>query len=1133
MRIQKIYIHNIASIEKAEIDFDKSPLSESTLFLICGETGAGKTTILDAICLALYNETPRTERVPGKEKLSVVGAEEQLSSVDDVRLMMRHHTGEACAKVEFVGNDGKVYEASWSVARAHKKIEGKLQNVVWQVKDIEGQKVYTGRNEVQEVIKNVISLDFKQFCRTSMLAQGEFTKFLLCKTDERAEILEKLTNTERFTKIGQAIFAITSAKKEDYERVKNELLNIRLFTDEEVANCQSQIDSLQAKVQQGDNLAKSISEKIQWLENYQKLLAREQKYEMVVQNAKKVIENEVFKENKKNVAAWDQTSEVRSSLLMVENSEKELSHLQNDTFPLLRMQYAKLCGNDLWAQQILQQMQQKVAEYQIFINGKQSYQPMFSQSQGIIAELKNILDFQNQLGKLKEGRKNITVDKEELSAANEKLQKELAVQKGLLDSLQKEIDENSKLKETEPLEKLNQQNNNLNNQLQQIHHAQTLWASWKDRDENQAIVKSGLDQLNKSLAEEKNKYPSLQSAEETAKKAYELLLETQRKMQTALGDAAKNLRHQLSIGDTCPVCGRKIVDIVHDEEFENVLQPIDNQVNVAKNKYDTALKAEQESMAFIKKLENELPLKEKEYQELADKNEQLRKNVVAELQKLSLNVETEKIDESLGNSENEVKNRQKDVKMKIDEQLTVHQKIETLNKQWKEAQNIYNEKFSLFNEHANELSSMDAKMKSLDAQISETDQKKENKQEELSVTISYPHWREMWNASPQNFIQKLSDEAEEYHKTVECLDKDQQRIKLASDKLGVIAQTKQKIGAMNVEITHVLPSKDSENNNLMIDWEKLYADVASYQKQVEIAEKRMADGKKMVQQFLDANPQYSVERLAMLNKMSSGQIVTLRDEIARDEDNYKSALTNYETLQLEVQDNLKQKPEFQEDETIETLNELKNKILAEQKEWNHQIGAFKQQLATNDDNRRKEADKLREKENYYTAFEKWNALCNMFGDAKGKKFREIAQSYVLQEMLTSANYYLKQLSNRFELDSCGLSLLIKDAYEGYASRPVNSLSGGESFIVSLALALGLANLTEHGLSVEMLFIDEGFGTLSSEHLNYAIETLEKLNKMGKRKVGIISHVEGLRERIKTHIEVTRNGRAPSEVKVVS
>ena len=120
------------------------------------------------------------------------------------------------------------------------------------------------------------------------------------------------------------------------------------------------------------------------------------------------------------------------------------------------------------------------------------------------------------------------------------------------------------------------------------------------------------------------------------------------------------------------------------------------------------------------------------------------------------------------------------------------------------------------------------------------------------------------------------------------------------------------------------------------------------------------------------------------------------------------------------------------------------------------------------------------------------------------------------------------------LCSCeGLMLSVIDADEGYAVRPVNTLSGGEQFLVSLSLALGLAGMNDSGLSVDMLLIDEGFGTLSGEYLNSAIEALERLNALtGTRKVGVISHVERLRERIKTHIEVTRNGHDPSTVKVV-
>jgi len=111
---------------------------------------------------------------------------------------------------------------------------------------------------------------------------------------------------------------------------------------------------------------------------------------------------------------------------------------------------------------------------------------------------------------------------------------------------------------------------------------------------------------------------------------------------------------------------------------------------------------------------------------------------------------------------------------------------------------------------------------------------------------------------------------------------------------------------------------------------------------------------------------------------------------------------------------------------------------------------------------------------------------------------------------------------------------VRDAFEGGVERPVNTLSGGEGFLVSLALALGLAGVNERKLGVDMLFIDEGFGTLSGEHLDRAVESLESLNALcGCRKVGVISHVERLREKIRTHVEVTREGHDPSVVRVVA
>ena len=112
-----------------------------------------------------------------------------------------------------------------------------------------------------------------------------------------------------------------------------------------------------------------------------------------------------------------------------------------------------------------------------------------------------------------------------------------------------------------------------------------------------------------------------------------------------------------------------------------------------------------------------------------------------------------------------------------------------------------------------------------------------------------------------------------------------------------------------------------------------------------------------------------------------------------------------------------------------------------------------------------------------------------------------------------------------------LTILLRDFYQGGTPRPACTLSGGESFLVSLSLALGLSALSRHSLSVDTLFIDEGFGTLSSDYLNTVMDTLEKLHQMGGKKVGIISHVEGLRERIKTQIQVKRIDNSRSEIKI--
>ena len=113
-----------------------------------------------------------------------------------------------------------------------------------------------------------------------------------------------------------------------------------------------------------------------------------------------------------------------------------------------------------------------------------------------------------------------------------------------------------------------------------------------------------------------------------------------------------------------------------------------------------------------------------------------------------------------------------------------------------------------------------------------------------------------------------------------------------------------------------------------------------------------------------------------------------------------------------------------------------------------------------------------------------------------------------------------------------LTILLKDLYAGGLLRPMTTISGGESFLLSLSLALGLSTLSRQALSMDILFIDEGFGTLDNEYLNTVMDALERLHQMGGRKVGIISHVESLRERITTQIRLRRVDATLSRVEIV-
>jgi exonuclease SbcC len=263
--------------------------------------------------------------------------------------------------------------------------------------------------------------------------------------------------------------------------------------------------------------------------------------------------------------------------------------------------------------------------------------------------------------------------------------------------------------------------------------------------------------------------------------------------------------------------------------------------------------------------------------------------------------------------------------------------------------------------------------------------------------------------------------------------------------------------------------------------------------------------------------------------------------------------TVYESLLLEQQ-SLWQRQQATQEESIQTLQQLKSvrpvsdwypdrieqeyeQLKASMEESNRRFGAIEQALRSDAENRTRQQDLLLQCEEKKRTHQSWSKLKDLIGDKEGKHFRNFAQKITLRQLIWQANYHLQQLSDRYEFEMPGEGkgdeLRILDKHLAHAPRSVNTLSGGETFLASLAMALGLSDMASSNSSLECLYIDEGFGTLDGESLEMALETLERLRAKQNKTIGIISHLEVLKERIPVKIKVQKQYAGFSKVEVAS
>lgn len=1143
MILQQLQIHNIASIEDATIDFEAQPLADSEVFLITGKTGAGKSTLLDAICLALYASTPRLENTSMQGEMR--DNEKDIKIKDPVQLM-RRNTGEAFVRLTFTGSNGVHYEAQWSVARARNKVTGKIQNKKWALRNLDTDFTYAKDKEIREEIALAIGLDFKQFCRTTLLAQGEFTRFLNSKDDEKAEILEKITGVDAYSRIGAKIFEQTVEKKKIWEDSQQKIEGIQILNDEEIAQKNNQLQQLDEQSQQIKNTLEKEQKKLRWLQQEQDIRQRKEQAKEDLAHVKAIAESDETQQQEQTIALWNHTIEART-----------------------KMNEAASC-----AKTILQQEAQLQSLEQTFrqIQGAQSYE--LQQEQTIALSIRNIDDnlaqeapkvnlyenaqtlntlINSYLKNKKDAENNLQYANQIKKELSTQYQPKLENAKTMLEECQKTYNQQViKAQEAETelehlhLPQLRQQQEALKTLLNDIQAAKNLLELLHEEQNRHVLSKENLVQLQNSIQEKEKQLQVLTQESHDAeirKNALQLAYEKQRE---SINKWAKSIRIKLQIGDTCPVCQQRIENTLpHEDNIDALVVEAEKLYKDAENEYNKILTSQNALDADIKALKNSLANEQKVFAKCSE----------------SLAKATQKAQEAakkIPEGENETQTLA--TLEKVSAQIA---EAEAKEKEAKKLRTLRDQKLQEYEVQRNGMLAAQQKVDDtqhrievIEAQISLQNKTSEKALQDIHLLIGEAgnlSWQNDWHTMLTEFGKEVEDGAITYKMNTE------KQQKLAAE-LKQFEEGNKNLAAVLDAIVKLMPTWGTPSKEplmlkripkVLTRASELQSQITAALQQMNAAKEKEEDTKKWLKEFMEKKQEMLKDfsdkeqeilldenLLLQLDTLQQCDIAEKTEAINRIKQQLVSKQTVWDELEKAYQlhtgeyealfDEDEKMPigeKMSEEESLDTrISTSIASLEAQLSELGNQRGGIIRDLEIDRSNKAKVGSLLQESAQKKADFEKWSRLNQLLGDATGNKFRRIAQSYVLASLIHSANGYMRTLSDRYILKVVPGTFVIslEDAYQGYVSRAASTLSGGESFLVSLSLALALSDIGTQ-LSVDTLFIDEGFGTLSGEPLQHAINTLRSLHSKSGRHVGIISHVEELKERIPVQIRVNQEG----------
>ncbi|MFP5041693.1 AAA family ATPase [Parasediminibacterium sp. JCM 36343] len=1242
MKILSIRIKNLASLEGiAEIDFTKEPLLSAGIFAITGPTGAGKSTLLDALCLALYAKTPRylQAKETGIELHDVVGSK---IGQGDTRGILRDGTADGFAEVSFVGVDGIPYTASWGVRRARNKAEGSLQNYSMALINLSTNINIGGtRTEIQDEIERLVGLNFEQFTRSVLLAQGDFTAFLKADKDAKSSLLEKLTGTDIYSNISKLIYEKSKEASDELKNLRSKMEGIAILSDEELSNINIEKLTLAQQIKEGEAELALLAEEITWHQQWMALSTSKEKATQALTLAE--TEREAATERINLLTQVESIQPIRTlvdakqnnaHLLQQKNNEYEVNLLKINELtlkiPLLSNQLAQadiLLAESEKAQFDAQPAIEQAKQLDILIkekttqtaNAKQEYDIAFEKHQQVITVVKekelevtrledraqalqkwkaensprqaiaeNIVIISSKLADaanilpLREkfaedikasGARNIQIDKDITLLGNQ-----LVGQEKELEGLHSIFNTTNKELSSVPINDLQANEANLVLGIQEIIAAKGHWdlqfATLKLNQEISDKLKANKLELEGKTKTFASKQVELREAEIKKEQSGKMLLQAHLKTT----ENVEGLRGELIEGQECPVCGSIHHPFVAQSiQLHNVLEGLENESNACNALYNELLRETSSLEQQCKKLNADNLVLEKELVLKANDSATME----GKWQSFKIDATCSALPPAqksvwLENERNRLEAALQAVRLEVGRYSKLKSTHDTQKAQMEGVEKKLVETRDSLKDALRVKQSLKEQIASLSESLSKANNELESVIDFLNHYFTREGWVEAWKQDAGKFELVAHQFAKEWNARLKELEESTNNLNILKTSLEGISQqltasnadvaTKQgKLAEYQENLSFLTTERKAIFNGeeVAIIQQKLSAAIQDAQiayKQV-VAEKAELDAQLLRLNTTESQLKADIEKftieveknyIAIINWLS---VYNEKYKISISEEHlivllsYTQEWIGTERGFINVIYEAVTKAKATLDERSWQLKEHESKKVAERglDEVSNLHDAFKQshaaittaanelefKLRLDMDNKQKVGRLLKEMESQDEVSNNWAKLNDLIGSADGKKFRQIAQEYTLDSLLGYANVHLQALSHRYKLlripNSLGLQVLDMDM--GDELRTVFSLSGGESFLVSLALALGLASLSSNKMKVESLFIDEGFGSLDPVTLNIAVDALERLHNQG-RKVGVISHVEEMTERIPTQIKVSKMANGRSRVEVV-